>query len=125
MQAGPKHHSKRTERKGNAGGYILIRVYDDDPFVSMRGPSGYCYEHRIVMAAMIGRPLDPVEVVHHVNHDPSDNRPENLMLFPNNGEHLRYHAEVRRKEKAARRCPHVHRYDHARRECEERLAAST
>jgi hypothetical protein len=50
---------------------------------------GYVREHRLVMEGMLGRFLLPTEVVHHRNHDSTDNRPENLQLFASNAEHKR------------------------------------
>lgn len=46
--------------------------------------------YRGVMAAHIGRLLDPAEIVHHVNHDPSDDRIENLEITTRS-EHVRHH----------------------------------
>ena len=51
------------------------------------------HTHRIVAEQFLGRPLRKSEVVHHINGDKRDNRPENLMVFNNQKEHAKWHAE--------------------------------
>lgn len=69
-------------------GYVRVLV-PDHPESDSRG---YVYEHRLVMEKKIGRRLRPGEVVHHINHVRGDNRPENLRLFENHSDHIKYHA---------------------------------
>jgi hypothetical protein len=64
----------------------------------------YFFEHRLVAAEKIGRPLLPTERVHHLNHDRLDNRPENLQVV-SPSEHQRIHMSDPARVHRHGRCP--------------------
>ena len=52
-------------------------------------------EHLIIVEKFIGRKLKKAERVHHINLNKKDNRIENLMLFKNDSEHIKFHNKIR------------------------------
>ena len=49
------------------------------------------FNSRYIVEQCLRRKLTKLEVVHHINEDPSDDRPENLYVFVTNGKHSGYH----------------------------------
>lgn len=77
-------------------GYVLERVSKDGPYGYLAhnrrldtGRYAYALQHRVVMHRKLGRPLNPGEVVDHIDGDRQNNDPDNLRTFSSNGVHLR------------------------------------
>jgi hypothetical protein len=95
LQSGENHYHWKGGRSVSVKGYVQL-VNKKHPKVTTRG---YVYEHRLVMEQMLGRYLEPEEIVHHCNGDKADNRPYNLRLFANTEDHTAYHAKLRKDER--------------------------
>lgn len=76
-------------------GYVSV-LAKDHPFADCQGR---VLEHRLIMERVLSRYLGPIEVVHHINGITSDNRPENLRLFKNSGEHTNFHRRMARLDR--------------------------
>lgn len=86
------YHRGTTEAKNrprgggtiNAAGYRVFRINGKQ-----------VYEHTLVAEKALGRKLPPGAVVHHVNNDPADNRPSNLVICPDQAYHLLLHRRMK------------------------------
>lgn len=84
-------------RQVEAKGYIKVPVSPEDIFYSMADGHHRVFEHRLIMARHLGRPLLRSEQVHHLGtkypqgsyEDKGDNRIENLELMPNPASHTK------------------------------------
>lgn len=61
-----------------SSGYVLVKLPPDHRFFCMADSRGYVYEHRLVIAEKLGRPLRSDEQVHHRDGNKQNNSPENL-----------------------------------------------
>lgn len=80
------HGEKHPNWKGGYWfhqGYKVIQNYRDTGGKKK-------FEHRLVMEKYIGRKLKESEIIHHINHDKSDNRIENLQIVTR-VEHINMH----------------------------------
>lgn len=71
------------EKHGYIGIYAPLHPY-------AKVPVGRVSEHRLVMEVVLGRYLEPTEVVHHHDDTPYHNWPSNLGTFACNADHLRH-----------------------------------
>ena len=88
----------RGGRVVNADGYVRVWVGRDNVPESF---NGYVLEHRLVMQEHLGRPLEPHEVVHHINGVKTANRIENLTLMSDT-EHKKHHQMLLRQARSVR-----------------------
>ena len=51
----------------------------------------YIFKYRLIVEKYFNRYLTQKEVVHHINGDTSNDRPENLYLFANQQDHTKFH----------------------------------
>jgi len=75
-------YAKNTNNKKqfSSDGYVRLPVTQANKHLTNIRSSGTEMEHRLVVAASIGRPLERNEWVHHINRDTADNRLSNLLL---------------------------------------------
>lgn len=73
-----KSASIPSRRTPGPGRYVIVTQKHGHPNADKRGR---IYEHILIMAEKLGRPLAPGESVHHLNGIRDDNRPENLELW--------------------------------------------
>jgi hypothetical protein len=95
------HHSEETKarmkemRKGTLNSNWKGGVKMVDGYKYLWAPQhphatkeGYVAEHRLVMEKCIGRFLGIKEVVHHIDGNKLNNKPENLMVLSSTGSHF-------------------------------------
>jgi hypothetical protein len=80
------YHWKGYFKHGTNSAYKGLRIHGHP----MADKHGRILEHRFVVSCTIGRLLRKDEIVHHINNNPLDNRPENLMIL-SQAEHMRIH----------------------------------
>jgi hypothetical protein len=72
-------------------GYVQV-LCRNHPKANQRG---YIFEHILVAEKNLGKYLPDGAVVHHVNENPSDNSPENLVICESNSYHHGLHRRSR------------------------------
>lgn len=76
------------KKHGNYSGVRYVR--SPEWARPMARKDGYVMEHRLAMAGMCGYLLTRSECVNHEDHDPTNNDPSNLTLWPDNRTHKLY-----------------------------------
>jgi hypothetical protein len=73
---------------------VFNRRFEHGGYTLVRKDGGYKRNNRIIAEKKIGRPLKRTEIVHHINGDKLDDRPENLYICRSRSEHNTIHRET-------------------------------
>lgn len=76
------------------GGYL----WEYCPEHPKSNPWGFVPQHRLVVERLLGRFLKSSEYVHHIDENPMNNEPDNLVVL-SRSEHMAVHQESRRLKK--------------------------
>lgn len=88
---GPEHSQWKGGMSKDKLGYVKRNInLVEEAYHCMCDSSGWVLEHRYQMAKSIGRPLTRNELVHHKDHNISNNEIDNLELTTRS-EHMRKH----------------------------------
>jgi hypothetical protein len=91
LAPGPQHWKWKGGKRTNRLGYVVVTMFESHPFFEAMhyrtGRAGgntpgsnFVFEHRLVMAEHLGRPLLPTETVHHIDNNRANNNIGNLQL---------------------------------------------
>lgn len=89
----------RGGRRIDARGYVLVH----QPKHPRASSSGYVLEHVLIAEQALGKPLPEGAQVHHVDGDPGNNAPGNLVICQDQA----YHKLLHRRQRALEACGHA------------------